>query len=98
MARLDSFFRYLIQEQGTELRQKSDLESMLLISGTLRAVTKRKLSSGQILILIKKIIPPETLAKVPSHKAAECVYVSPMAPSKKPYTWVRHLQNLQPFA
>lgn len=80
MARLDSFFTYLTQEQGNELRLRSDAEPELLVSGTPRPVTKQKLSSGQILMLIKEIIPPETLATLQSHKSAECIYVSPHGP------------------
>ncbi|MFH0811753.1 MAG: type IV pilus twitching motility protein PilT [Pseudomonadota bacterium] len=77
MAQLDSFFSYFQKYHGDEICLQSDAEPTIKISGQAKVMGKQKLSSDQILLLIKEIIPSDALAGLKSRGAAEFVYPSP---------------------
>jgi len=82
MARLDNFFTYLKKYKGKEIVLQPDSEPIIEVSGQSKTLTKQKLSSNQILLLVKEIAPPEASADLKSKGAAEFVYESPSGPVK----------------
>ena len=82
MARLDNFFDYLKKYNGNEITLQSESEPEINISGRKKALTKQKLSTNQILLLIKEIASSEALENLQSKGSAEFIYKSPSGPVK----------------
>jgi twitching motility protein PilT len=82
MPQLDAFFSYLKKYQGAEIYLQSDCEPNIRIAGQMKVLAKQKLSSPQILHLLKEIISSEVFTGLTSKGAAEFVYESPSGPVK----------------
>jgi twitching motility protein PilT len=82
MARLDNFFEYLKKYNGKEIILQSDSVPAINISGQMKALAKQKLSSNQILLLIKEIASTETLEDLKLKGLTEFIYKSPSGPIK----------------
>jgi len=82
MARLDNFFSYFKKYDGNEIVLQPDSEPTIRISGQSKTLTKQKLSSNQILLLVKEIVSSDILEGLKSTGSAEFVYESPSGPVK----------------